>query len=297
MLRTPLEEVVIFQGIFDPHAKQLQRIIHCLVKAGRTGYMLISPSGITMAQKPTAGSSAKNLTSWSHFQFPLLGLRDVIVRENTRIALEMQLSILWNLLQAISSHSLALLQLLSSGVLRLRSKANCGSSSDLTSSKEGVTLHELPIVMLQSSELDILSEPTVSRPVLSFHLPTPNVLRSKFLTLTTPRLQVSVNPQGTLIFQADDALIKTMLKFSGVRIVNSLCEDRLRLVGVTVDRTLLAKALTHAFVFPAGLFSTVCAVIPNEALIISVSLLDSSPAGITTQQNGNIMTFYIHACA
>lgn len=299
MPRVGAEEVVIFQGFFEPQARQLQRIVHCLVKAGRSCYLRLTSEGLTMVQKPTMGSSARNVTSWSHFRYPLLGLREVIVTDKADVAFEMQLSLFWSILQGIASNSLAALQLLSSGVLCILSKSQAIGPGDLVAGKEGVISHEMAVSILDPLEVEILAEPIVARPVLSFHLPAPAMLRSRLSTLSVPILHVSANPQGTFMVRGDEALLQTSLKFSAVRIVDSSSADAMRLVGALVDRIQLVKALTHSAILPAGLFSTICAIIPDEALIISVSLEEfASAIGSThgeASSSGNIMTFYIPA--
>ncbi|PJF17981.1 hypothetical protein PSACC_02261 [Paramicrosporidium saccamoebae] len=250
----PHEEALIR---FDPSTHQLRRVMQCLERTGRTVCMAFSSNSVRMLQRPTAASL--QLTSWTSFTGIQLGISMVI----GDICFEVETAALLSVLRAVETQSSGTMTVLSR-TLQIVGGERVGIP--------GSVLHELSITPTES-----VSEPTVARPHITFHLP----LGIRRVVSLEGTVEVAANAAGTVVTSVETALLTCRLRYSGVRVVQGGLDDRQRLISISVPIKLLGRTLGVLGYLPGA--TLLCSIIPDQTLIISVSLPDQP----------NVMTVYI----
>lgn len=289
----------LFDALFEPATRQLQRTVHFLEKVNKTAVLGLTPQAVVVVQSPSAASSAQSVPSWSQLSYALLGLSRVHLTPSAvdgaagALVVELSVGLLLAVLRSIEQHAVGVLQILPANhrLLILSRPAAIGlDASEMRAGQPGVVMHTLPL----SRPLDLahaLQEPAVPLPAISFHLPHPGALRERLSALSGSELHLFATTAGTLQIEADVSLLRVRLAWDSLRLVNSSPPSGpRRSASIRVLRALLLKVLQYTMYLPMGVVSSaVCAIIPDHALVVSLALSDHHLASTAP----SLMTFYI----
>lgn len=279
-------------------------MIQCLGRTGKTAVLGWGSDSLTIAQRPIASLTGKNVPSWSNISYERLGISLINICENQPIVVEGSLALIEAALRAIREQTVAKLQIISLGIIRILARvANTLAETDereLYPGIVGLLTHELPITLINGVTLgkSLLGEPIVSRPEVSFYLPSVIGLKQRLgrLARSAMMVTISVNTTGTLVISIDGALLSVSLTFNSIRILSSSTStaDPQRLVSIIVSLEQFLRVLSHSTLLPGC--ATICAIIPGQALVASVTLpnnYQASNAEDDYDDNDDVLTFYI----